>query len=166
MDASKPRVMLDANVLIAGILWPRWPNAILQHAVRRDLQLVLPQLVIDSVIAHIRAIDAHQLARFERFLADCAVELIEDPARDEVKQNLDLVRDETDVPVALAAIRAQVDYFVTYDRDFTDLDISTTRIRAAISEILLPPVFLRDVMGWTSDELEAIRYRDWPDFDE
>lgn len=158
--------MLDANVLIAGILWPRWPNAILQHAVRHDLQLVLPQLVIDSVIAHIRAIDARQLGRFERFLADCAVELVEDPARDEVEQNLDLVRDETDVPVALAAINAQVDYFVTYDRDFTDEDTSTAKLRAAIDGILLPPVFLRDVMGWTSEELEAIRYRDWSDFDE
>ena len=28
------RVMLDANVLIAGSVWPRWPYEVLQHALR------------------------------------------------------------------------------------------------------------------------------------
>jgi len=34
------RVFLDANVLLAGIVFPRWPWEILRHALRGDLQLV------------------------------------------------------------------------------------------------------------------------------
>lgn len=65
------------------------------------------------------------------------------------------------MPIALAAINSQVDYFVTYDRDFTDTDETTEKVRQAIPGIMLPPVFLRDVMGWTSEELGKIRDRDW-----
>jgi predicted nucleic acid-binding protein len=161
-----PRVMVDVNVLITGFLWPRWQHALLQHALNGDLRLVLSPLVIDSASAHIRTLDPVQLARFEQFLADCDVELVDDPPREQVKQHADLVRDETDVPIALAAINAQVDYFVTYDRDFTDPDETTAKVRQAIPGIVLPPVFLREVMGWTSEQLEAIRHRNWSDLED
>ena len=47
------RVMLDANVLIAGSVWPRWPYEILQHALRGDFQLVLSPYVIAQAEAQI-----------------------------------------------------------------------------------------------------------------
>lgn len=160
---EKPRVMLDVNVLIAGIIWPRWQHAILQHAVKDDFRLVLTPLVVEAARRHIAELNPSQLPRFEQFLADCDVELVGDPSREEVYDNLNLVRDRADVPIALAAIRADVDYFVTYDRDFTDEDETTEKVREAIPGIMLPPVFLRDVMGWSSEELESIRQRNWED---
>ena len=158
--------MMDVNVLIAGSIWPRWQYAILQHALKGDFQLVLAPLILESARRHIRDIDARQLSRFDRFLEDCAYELVDNPTRQKVKQNLDLVRSEADVPIALAAVNARVDYFVTYDADFTDKNETTEKVRQAIPGIILPPVFLRDVLGWTSEELESIRDRDWEDFDE
>jgi predicted nucleic acid-binding protein len=68
------------------------------------------------------------------------------------------VRSLKDVPIALSAIRAKVSYFVTNDKDLTEDE----GLKAKLS-ILLPAVFLRDVMGWTSEQLEAIRYRQWSD---
>ena len=53
--------MLDANVVITGILWPRWQHAVVQHALKWDFQLVLSPLVIAEASAHIRAIDPSQL---------------------------------------------------------------------------------------------------------
>jgi hypothetical protein len=88
------------------------------------------------------------------------------PTQDEVTTNLDLVRQPKDVPIALSVRDAHVDYFVTYDRDFTDPGLTTAQVRQAIPGIVLPPVFLREVMGWTSEELEAIRSRDWEDLEE
>jgi predicted nucleic acid-binding protein len=161
---AKARVMLDVNILIAGTIWPRWQYAILQHAIKGDFQIVLAPLILESARRNIRDIDARQLPRFEQFLADCRYELVDNPTRQEVQQNLDLVRSEADVPIALAAINAQVDYFVTYDADFTDNDVTTWNVRDAIPGIILPPVFLRDVMGWTSEELEEIRRRGWDEF--
>jgi predicted nucleic acid-binding protein len=127
---------------------------------------VLSALVIEEANVHIQTIDARQLPRFERFLADCQVELIADPTCEQVQQQRDLVRDASDIPIALAAMNAKVEYLVTYDRDFTDLDPTTAKVRQAIPGILLPPVFLREVMGWTSEQLEAIRYREWADLEE
>lgn len=159
------RVMIDANVLIAGTVWPRWQYTILQHAIKGDFQLVLAPLIIETARRHIIDIDKKQLPRFEQFLTDCSYEPVDNPTCKEVEQNLELVRDVADVPIALAAINSKVDYFVTYDRDFTDENETTEKVRQAIPGIMMPPVFLRDIMGWTSEELEEIRNRNWEDFD-
>ena len=159
----KPRVMLDVNIFIVGAIWPRWQYEILQHAVKGDYILVVAPLIIESAIRNIHAIAPAQVPRFERFLDDCDYELVTDPTREEVQEHIDLVRDVKDVPIAIAAMNAKVDYFVTYDRDFTNQDDTTEKVRQAIRGITLPPVFLRDVMGWSSEELEAIRERDWED---
>jgi hypothetical protein len=66
------------------------------------------------------------------------------------------------VPVALAAKKARVQYLVTNDKDLTVQDVTTEQIRRWFAP-LLPAVFLRDVMGWTSEELEGIPHRTWKD---
>ncbi len=50
------RVMVDANVLIAGIGWPRWPYALLQHAIAGDFQLVLSPYVIEEARRNLQRI--------------------------------------------------------------------------------------------------------------
>jgi len=49
--ADRPlRVMADANVLIAGVLKPRWFFEFLGHALRGDFELVLaPQTVAEAL---------------------------------------------------------------------------------------------------------------------
>ena len=61
--------MLDANVLFAGILWPRWPYEVLQHGIQGDFQLVLTPLVIEQVRRTISARFASETERFEEFLS-------------------------------------------------------------------------------------------------
>jgi len=48
--------MVDANVLIAGIGWPRWPYALLQHAIAGDFQLVLSPYVIEEARRNLQRI--------------------------------------------------------------------------------------------------------------
>jgi predicted nucleic acid-binding protein len=48
-------VMVDANILIAGSVWPRWPYEVLQHALRGDFQLVLSDYILQQALIHIRA---------------------------------------------------------------------------------------------------------------
>jgi predicted nucleic acid-binding protein len=76
-----------------------------------------------------------------------------------------LVRDESDIPIALAAINAGVDYLVSEDKDFTARNETTAELYEQL-EVLLSGTFLRQVMGWTSKELEEIRYREWSDLGE
>ncbi len=68
----------------------------------------------------------------------------------------------SDVPIALAAINAQVDYLVSEDKDLTVQDESTSELRQRL-KVMLSGTFLRQVMAWTSEELELIRHRKWSD---
>jgi predicted nucleic acid-binding protein len=136
---------------------------VLNHALAGDFELVLPEIVILEARRHVARDFPEFRERFERLLAALAYDLAPLPDPEAVASATGLVRQQEDIPVALSVIRAQVDYFVTYDRDFTDDHESTALVRGAIPGICLPPVFLRDVMGWTSEELESIRGRTWAD---
>lgn len=62
--------------------------------------------------------------------------------------------------MALAAIRAGVDYLVSEDKDLTEVDETTVELRRYIYP-LISGTFLRQVMGWSHEELEAVRGRTW-----
>ena len=156
---DRPRVGLDANVLIAGIRFPRWPYEVLRAAERRLFALALPQQVVDEAHRHL---NWEQQQALERFLRTASYEELLMPDPQAVAQNLDLVRSEKDVPIALSLLAGKVDVFVTNDRDFTDVGAVADRFRERV-RVMLPAVFLRDVLGWRSDDLEAIRHRRWED---
>lgn len=157
------RVAVDTNVLLSGIIWPRWPHAVLQHALQGEFQLVLPQVVILEAHRNMQRRFPDFLREFELFLSLTDYEFVPAPSPEAVFSASTLMRQVEDIPVALSVIMAKVDYFVTSDKDFTDPHPSTQQVRAAIPNILLPAVFLRDVMQWSSEQLEAIRYRTWSD---
>ena len=159
---ANPRVFLDANILIAGSVWPRWPYEVLQHAARGDFQPVLTPYVIEEARRTLLARFPGEIGRFDAFLASCRIEVTENPTADAVAAHIDLVRDPTDVPVALAAILAGVDCLVSEDKDLTVRDESTARLRSQLA-VYLSGAFLREVMGWSTEQLEAVRGRKWQD---
>ena len=163
MEPGRLRVALDANVLIAGVLLPRWPYEVLRAALNGYYDVVLPKQVVEEATRHLeRPAQQEPLATF---LQGSGCQLLEMPPPARVRQALDLVRSERDVPIALAVLEAAVDIFVTNDRDFTDSGATAGRFHAAV-RIMLPAVFLREVLGWSSEALEAIRNRRWDDLDE
>jgi predicted nucleic acid-binding protein len=149
--------MLDANVLIAGSVWPRFPYEILRHAIAGDFQLVLSPLVLAEAHKHIQAAFPDTAPRLREVLELSSFEAVDDPSADQVAASTNLMRDVADIPIALAAINANVDYFVSSDKDFTD---SNESIHQHL-KVVLPGRFLREQMGWTSERLEAIRSRTW-----
>ncbi|MBN1669055.1 MAG: PIN domain-containing protein, partial [Anaerolineales bacterium] len=164
MDQTPPelRVMVDANILIAGSVWPRWPYEVLQHALRGDFRLVLCEYVIQQARRRIQARFPVYVEPFDGLLEACRYEWVADPSREQVAQHHDLVRDLTDVPVALAAINARVDYLVSEDKDLTVRDETTAKLHQSLS-VMVSGAFLREVMGWSSEALEEVRRRTWRD---
>ncbi len=156
------RVMADANILIAGVLFPRWFYEFLRHALKGDFKLVLSDQAIREAWARIAQGSATQQRALTFFLAECDYEGVPDPSRDEVEQHINLVRDPKDVPIALSAIAAGVDYLVSNDKDLTAQDESTAALRKAIQPLTVGR-FLNEVMGWDSTALEQIRTRNWSD---
>ena len=156
------RVFLDANILIAGVVWPRWPYEVLQHALRGDFRLVLSEYVIQQARRHIQTRFPAYIDQFDELLQFSRYELVADPSKEQVTQCSDLVRDPTDVPVALAAINAGVVYLVSEDKDLTVQDESTAKLRQSL-KVMISGTFLREVMGWSSEDLEKVRRRTWRD---
>lgn len=154
------RVFLDANVLIRGITLPRFPYEVLRHAAKVDFTPVFCPIVLDSARFYVQELFPDHQEALEVFLSLIRYELVPDPAPEEVKAHAKLMRDAKDIPVALAAIRANVDYLVSSDRDFTDVDDTTAELRRYLNP-LRAGSFLREVMGWTSEELSAIERRRW-----
>lgn len=167
MDApSRPargkllRVFADATVLFAGIGWPRWSYEVLRHAAQGDYQLVLCPLVVAQARRALLEKLPDLGEPFDTWLTYVSPEWVPDPTAKQVADHLNLVRDLDDVPVAVAALEAQVDCLVSEDKDFTD-EATTQELRRRLT-ILRPVIFLREVMGWSSDDLEKVRRRDWP----
>ena len=161
--SSKLRVMVDATILIAGSGWPRWPREVLLAGLRGEFHLVLCPYVIRQVHRKLRQrFPPECLERFEEFLSEKAYELVPDPTPEHVSENKDLVRDGSDIPIALAAINAGVDYLVSEDKDFTSHNHTTAQLHEKL-KALLSGTFLREVMGWSTEDLESVRGRNWAD---
>ena len=160
----KMRVFLDANILIRGVTLPRFPYEVLRHAARGDFIPVFSPLVLDSVRLYVQRLFPHCCDALEALLGLLHYELAIDPAPDVVAAHRNLVRDAKDVPVALSAIQAEVDYLVSTDRDFVDEDDTTAELRRYLRPIQ-PGSFLREIMGWSSEALSAVERRRWTDLE-
>ena len=163
-NEEKLRVFLDANILIRGITLPRFPYEVLRHAAGEDFIPVFSPMVLDSARLYVQKLFPGQRDALETLLALLDHELIPDPLPDLVAAHEKLVRDAKDIPVALSAIQADVDYLVSTDRDFTDMGDTTAELRRYLKP-LRPGSFLREMMGWTSEDLSAIERRRWIDLE-
>ena len=160
MGPGRLKVALDANVLIAGIRLPRWPHEVMRASLRSYFDVALPAQVVTEAGRHLG--HPAQTAALQFFLDGAAYEELPMPQPELVSQQQDLVRSEKDVPIALALLAGEVDIFVTSDRDFTDPGATAERFGRRV-RVMLPAVFLREVLGWSSEALEAIRTRTWQD---
>lgn len=157
-----PRAFLDANILIRGVTWPRFPYEILRHAALGDFYMLVSPLVLDSARLYVAELFPRHVIDLDMLLVRLKYDLVPDPTPDAVAAHAGLVRDAKDVPVALAAIQAGAEYLVSTDRDFTDEDETTVELRHRVRPIQAG-AFLCDVLGWKSLELTAIARRRWSD---
>ncbi len=162
---KKTRVFVDANILLSGNAFPRWPYEVLKHAVNEDYRLTICPLVIKQAREHMQEIFPQHLPRLEKFLHEVDYELVPDPTQEEIDSNSNLVRDLSDVAIALSVIASKVDYLVSEDKDLSTQDESTSKLRRHV-KVLISGTFLCEVMGWTSEDLEKIRHRRWDDLDD
>ena len=73
--------------------------------------------------------------------------MIDDPILEEVSFAAGLVRDPTDIPVALAAIKAKVDYLISEDKDLTANDETTANLHQHL-KVLISGTFLYCGSNW------------------
>ena len=76
------RVGLDANVLEAGIRWPRWPHEVLRAALAGSFIPALPEQVVEEARRHLPHPD--QAAALDFFLAESNCERLAMPSKEAV----------------------------------------------------------------------------------
>jgi len=166
MEPPRPlRVFVDANVLIRGITFPRYPYEVLRLAAQHKITLVISPSVLADARHYLSALFPDHLPKLDALLAAAMVEIVADPTREEVSAHRNLVRDIEDVPVVLSAAKARVDYLVSTDTDLTDLDASTEALRQLLDpgKVIRVGTFLNQIMGWSHDALTSIGRRRWDD---
>ena len=156
------RVIVDANTLMRGVIHPRFAFEIMNHAFKGEFKLVLIPYTIEEAIRNPAKLFPSRLQPLEQFLTKCPYALLKDPSLAELKKHDDVIRDKTDLPLAVAAIKAKVDYLISNDKDFVGTDSTTSKIQSKVNCITAGN-FLRKVMGWTSEELTEIQMREWDD---
>jgi len=149
---------VDANILFAAVGWRRWPYYVLKHAAAGDFHLVLSRRIIEEATEEIAAKLPDQTAPFRRLLAILKPEVAPEPTEKQISRNRGLLPDPEDVPIALAAINARVDYFVSEDKHFTQKSEQTAALHQRLN-IMLSGTFLREVMQWTGEQLDEVRVR-------
>jgi len=168
MDTPRrPRVFVDANILIRGITFPRYPYEILRLAASHVIALVVSPSVLADVRRYLSLLFPEHLAKLDGFLATALTETIADPTPDQVASHRDLVRDFKDVPVVMAAAAAGVDFLLYTDADLTDVNETTETLRQFIApgKVMKPGAFLSEVYGWSHQDLDAISRRQWRDIE-
>ena len=163
ITSKQLRVIVDANTLMRGVIHPRFAFEILNHAFKDDFKLLLIPYTIEEAIRSTAKYFPNRLKSLELFLTKCPYTLLKDPSLADLKKHHNLVRDKTDLPLVVAAIKAKVDYLISNDKDFVGDDTTTSKIQSQI-HCLTAGNFLRKVLGWTSEELATIQRRKWDDF--
>ena len=120
-------VMLDTNILISAGLFPNSRLASLAVKISEDFQVILSSNIIDELreVAQLKFPDRKQV--LERFLKHLSFEMAYTPK--EIDEDIyPKIRDKRDYPILASAIIADVDVFITGDKDFGGLDLERPEI--------------------------------------
>jgi len=146
------RVFLDANVYFAGCVSPSGASAIiLELARRKRFQLVTSRLVLREAERNLRSKASRKtLQAFHRFLQATDVVVAPSPEEKIVAQYETVIHPK-DIPVLVAALKAEVDYLVTLDRrHFLTKPVLALARRA---KILTPGDFLKSFVRHTKEAI-------------
>jgi putative PIN family toxin of toxin-antitoxin system len=115
------RVMVDANIVISAILFPKSIiSGILKHIVLNN-NLVLSQNIIDEIKEVFNRKFPHRINEMEIYLKKLPYKLF--TLKNIHNDKYPNIRDIDDLPILANAIESNVDIFITGDKDFDDIKI-------------------------------------------
>lgn len=131
------RVMVDTNVLISALLFPKSLVAgVLTDIVSRHT-LVLSSFVVDELRAVVARKLPQKTTTVERLLEEMRFELVYTPLQK--ARDLFDIRDEKDYPVLYTAMTNGIDVLATGDKDFAGVDVN-------YPDILTPAQYIESYM--------------------
>ena len=121
------RVMFDTNILVSAGLFRSSRLAALAERVSDEHTLVLSSQIIDELRMVMNMKFPQKKAACEAFLNRLSFEMVLTPRW--VNPSIyPRIRDKSDYPILASAIIADVDVFITGDKDFLALDVERPEI--------------------------------------
>lgn len=125
------RVMLDTNILLSAGLFEKSKLSTLTVRISNEFKIVLSSQIIEEL----RMVTARKFPgkkkSLENFLRRLNFEMAFTP--NEIDPDIyPKVRDKKDYPILASAIIAEVDVFITGDKDFSVLDLDNPEIMTII----------------------------------
>jgi putative PIN family toxin of toxin-antitoxin system len=110
------RVFLDASVLFSASYSKSGSSRdLLREAMRENLEIVVSQHVLEEVERNLAQKAPEALPAFRELLTLVVAEVAEKPTSEELKRVVTYINLK-DAPIVASAIKAKVDYLVTWDR--------------------------------------------------
>jgi len=135
------RVMLDTNLLISAGIFAGKRITTLTLKIADEHTIVLSSRIIDELHAVMNMKFPKKIFVLERFLKRLSYEIAYTPT--EIDEDIyPKIRDKKDYPILASAIIADVDVFITGDKDFGGLDLERPEIMT-ISEFEAKYLFSR-----------------------
>lgn len=126
------RVMLDTNIIFSAMYsLSGKPFAAFSKASIMPYRLVLCDQIIDELRRNFNLKFPEKVPVAERFLSILQYDLITITPEDNAIEDEEKVRDLTDRPILRAARKANVDIFVTGDKDFLESTVTNPQIMTA-----------------------------------
>ena len=121
------RVMLDTNILISAGLFGNTHLSELTKRIADEFNIVLSSQIIEELQLVVNLKFPNKKAALDRFMRKLSFEMAFTPT--EIDPEIyPKIRDKKDYPILASAIIADVDVFITGDKDFTAIDIERPEI--------------------------------------
>ena len=119
--------MIDTNIFISAILFPDSRPSKLVEEVLDKYDLVLCSQILEEIHEVFKRKFSEKDIDLEKFLTKLSYELIYTPQKINKNEYPD-IRDNKDLPILVSAILGDVDYFITGDKDFFEVEITKPKI--------------------------------------
>jgi predicted nucleic acid-binding protein len=114
---SRPDLFLDSSALLAGAVSPDGAaRALLLLAEAGSLTVTISEQVVAETERAVARKVPQALAYYREALRSTGLRIVRDPSPEEVAAQRDMIVHQADVPIVIAATKAEVDYLVTFNR--------------------------------------------------
>jgi predicted nucleic acid-binding protein len=110
-------IFLDSSALIAGAISESGAaHVLLNLGESEDIILTVSELVVVESERSMARKSPSNINDLRRLIKSANLRIVANPSLKEVEANLYLISDPNDVPILLAAMKANVDYLATHNR--------------------------------------------------
>ncbi len=118
--------MLDTNVMISALLFPRERINSMMEYIFLNHQLVLSSYVVEEIKKVVRVKFPNKIDVINKLLVSMSYEYVYTP--DKYENDLFKIRDAKDYPVLYTALVENIDILITGDKDFVGINMDRPEI--------------------------------------